>query len=401
MNALKAKLDKRYMVLYAIPFIMVLGNTPLFPIFPALQRTLNLTTFQLSLLITAMSVPAAILTPIAGYMSDRFGRKTIIVPCIFLFGIGGLIIGIAVLIFENPFPWMIAGRIIQGIGAAGPIELVLALAGDLTQGEERTHLVGYLESSNGCGKLSGPLIGSALGLLGWFYPFFMYPLVTFPVATVIIFLIPGQDMSKEQISVAKYKEDLVKMVKNNSVLIPFLSGLSILFILFGIMFFLSIILENEYAMGKLGRGLVLSIPVFAIAVSSYVCGKVISIESCATSAKVGFALVAISLGGSYFFFATQWLFFLLIGGIGIGSGIGLASLNTLITSIVSGDERGIVVATYGGFRTLGAALGPMLFGILMQISYPLMFLTGAGLSIVMVIMLFLGHWEFQSKEKEG
>ena len=84
----------QFAVLCGVPFVMVLGNSMLIPVFPQMKEAMNLTQFQVGLIITFFSLPAGILIPFAGFLSDRFGRKIIIVPALFLYGFGGLVSGL-------------------------------------------------------------------------------------------------------------------------------------------------------------------------------------------------------------------------------------------------------------------------------------------------------------------
>ncbi|WP_326102172.1 MFS transporter [Paenibacillus apiarius] len=69
--------DKRadLLALSSIPLIMTLGNSMFIPVLPEIRRQLHVSAFQTSLLITSYSVMAILLIPIAGYLSDRLGRK--------------------------------------------------------------------------------------------------------------------------------------------------------------------------------------------------------------------------------------------------------------------------------------------------------------------------------------
>ena len=116
-----------FTILATVPFIMVLGNSMLIPVFPQLKRELNLTQFQVGLLVTAFSIPAGIVIPFAGALSDHIGRKTIMFPALLLYGAGGLIAGFASLWLDDPFGWILGGRIVQGIGAGGTYQIALAL----------------------------------------------------------------------------------------------------------------------------------------------------------------------------------------------------------------------------------------------------------------------------------
>ncbi|HHY09931.1 MAG TPA: MFS transporter, partial [Firmicutes bacterium] len=74
---LKKKTALRFAVLCGVPFVMVLGNSMLIPVFPQMKAAMKLTQFRVGLIVTFFSVPAGILIPLAGFLSDRFGRKAI------------------------------------------------------------------------------------------------------------------------------------------------------------------------------------------------------------------------------------------------------------------------------------------------------------------------------------
>lgn len=77
------------LALGSIPLMMTLGNSMLIPVLPEIGRKLHVSSFRISMLITVYAVVAILLIPIAGYLSDRFGRKAVIVPCLILTVIGG------------------------------------------------------------------------------------------------------------------------------------------------------------------------------------------------------------------------------------------------------------------------------------------------------------------------
>ena len=69
-----------FTILATVPFIMVLGNSMLIPVFPQLERELNLTQFQVGLLVTAFSIPAGVVIPFQHIRG--LGRKsTCSQPC--------------------------------------------------------------------------------------------------------------------------------------------------------------------------------------------------------------------------------------------------------------------------------------------------------------------------------
>jgi Icc-related predicted phosphoesterase len=97
--------------------------------------------------------------------------------------------------------------------------------------------------------------------------------------------------------------------------------------------------------------------------------------------------------------ASVILYFVAISVVGVGTGMVLPCLNTLVTSSASIKERGLITSFYGSVRFFGVALGPPLYGILMARGTELMFWSSAGLSllgaVLAVIFLKAGKSEQQ------
>src|SRR5690625_5789548 len=79
--------------LASIPLIMTSGNSMLIPILPLLENELQISKLQSSLIITSYSLVAIFLIPVAGFLSDRYGRKKVMIPALLITGIGGLVAG--------------------------------------------------------------------------------------------------------------------------------------------------------------------------------------------------------------------------------------------------------------------------------------------------------------------
>ena len=158
-------MSKSFWALLSVPFTLVLSNSLLIPVLPQIRKALNISLFQSGLIITAFSLTAGVVIPVAGYLSDRTGRKAIMVPALVLFGLGGVAAGLAAWLLPRPYPWILGARILQGIGGGGTYQLALALAGDIYTGKKRSRAVGYLEGANGFGKVVAPLLGSATARL--------------------------------------------------------------------------------------------------------------------------------------------------------------------------------------------------------------------------------------------
>src|SRR5699024_3558697 len=144
-------------------------NSMLIPVLPMMEKGLGISPFQSSLIITVYSLIAIVLIPFAGYLSDRFGRKKIIVPSLIITAIGGLISGLAAMFINESFILILIGRIIQGIGASGTFPVVLPLIGDMYKEDQKVSAgLGMVETSNTIGKVLSPIVGASLAMITWY-----------------------------------------------------------------------------------------------------------------------------------------------------------------------------------------------------------------------------------------
>ena len=181
-------MDKRRLVdvaiLGAVPFVMVFGNSMLIPVFPQLKKAMDLTQFQVGLLITVFRsiLPSSSLWPgfcrtmsVGAKSSAGYARIRL----------GGLIAGARSVLLDQPYGVVLAGRIVQGVGVGGTYLLAVALAGDLFTDSGRTKALGILEAANGVAKVISPVLGVAVALIVWWAPFFVYGVLALPVAFLV------------------------------------------------------------------------------------------------------------------------------------------------------------------------------------------------------------------------
>lgn len=378
-------------VLCLVPFIMVLGNSMLIPVLPKMMKVMHLSLFQVGLIITIFSIPAGIIIPFAGALSDRIGRRIIMVPSLILYGLGGLGAGFSSWWVAHPYGFIMAFRLLQGIGAGGTYQLAMAVAGDMFQSRKRAGALGLLEAANGLGKVVSPIAGSLLALIIWFVPFFAYGILSFPVAILVWIVIKEPRQEKNHAGFGQYFNNLKDTfrTKGRSILATFLGGAVVLFILFGVLSYLADILEKTFGYGEITRGLLIAIPVLASAITSYISGTVLQKRLASWARRIiviGLFLIAASMAVEPFF-ATRNVFIALSVLVfqGIGTGAVLPSINTMVTSSVTTKERGVVTSLYGSVRFFGVALGPPVFSMAMVHRYAV-FWGATGLAALTAII---------------
>ncbi|KGE17002.1 MFS transporter [Paenibacillus wynnii] len=400
---------KTIVAIGSIPLIMTLGNSMLIPVLPKMKSELHLSSFQVSMTITIFSLVAAFSIPILGYLSDRFSRKAVIIPALILYGLGGLLAGFAAATFANAYTWILVGRTLQGIGAAGTAPIAMALAGDLFKGAEESKVLGLVEASNGFGKVISPILGSLIALIVWYGAFFAFPLVVLISIGLTWFFIKEKKKDKEPPGLKKYISGLMSAFKEQGrwLFTAYLAGATCLFTLFGILFYLSEILEKTHNITGVMKGLMLAIPLLVMCTTSYITGAKIGKNKKLMKKLIvlGFTLMTISYG-ILSFVNNLTLFISVLALSSLGTGFILPCINSFITGAVGKERRGFVTSLYGSVRFLGVAIGPPLFGWLMEWSKVGMFLSLAGFTFIVgllaLLMIRVGNTpDEESSGKEG
>ncbi|MCR8868285.1 MFS transporter [Peribacillus frigoritolerans] len=381
----------------SIPLVMTLGNSMLIPVLPIFEEKVGISSFQSSMVITSYSVASIFLIPIAGYLSDRFGRKMVILPSLILALIGGLIAGYASWKMENPYTWIIIGRVLQGIGASGASPIILPLVGDLYKDddEKTSSCLGIIETSNTFGKVLSPILGSLFAAFIWFLPFFSISFFSLISIVLVFFFIK---VPKEKDEPKKFKDfwhDTKKIFKKEGkwLYTVFLIGVFVMLVLFGVLFFLSDNLEKIHDLHGIKKGLVIAIPLFFLCVSSYVAGKKIKGELPIMKKIIMISLAVLSISLVFVGFTKNRVVLLLIitSLVGIAIGALLPTLDAIITQNIEKEQRGTITSFYMSSRFIGVAAGPPVMSLVMKNHINMTYIISGiiGIGIVLIVMKFI------------
>ena len=143
--------------------VVTLGFGVVIPIIPFYMENLGARGTELGLLVASYAVMRLVFAPIWGSLSDRVGRKPILMIGIFGYGLTMVLFGLATQL------WMLfAARILSGILSSATSPTTMAYIGDSTSEEDRGRGMGILGAAVGLGTIFGPALGGLLA--GFCFP---------------------------------------------------------------------------------------------------------------------------------------------------------------------------------------------------------------------------------------
>ncbi|MDS0477278.1 MFS transporter [Natrinema sp. 1APR25-10V2] len=338
----------------ACSLIGVMGVPLISPILPDLRAVFEISDAQVGLIITAYTLPGVFLTPLVGLLSDRLGRRTVIVPLLLLFGLAGG--GIAL---EPSFRGVLALRFVQGIGGSGLMVLAITLIGDLYGGERRNKVMGINGSAIGIGAATYPLVGGVLATVRWNVPFAFFS-VSLVVGTITLFTLEEPSI-EDPPATRTYVWRVLSAVLDPRAL-GLLTVAFLTFFLFygGVLTVLSLLLSDVYGLAAGQIGLLFSMVSLANATTASQYGRLSRFLDAPELIALGFIGFGVSFLGVWAA-STPVLIGAMLLCFGLGFGLVMPSLDTSAVGLVSSQFRAAVLGVLTSMLWLGQTVGPITF----------------------------------------
>ncbi len=348
--------DRNLHIIFGITLMVVMGVASIAPALPAMVRDLGISKLDVAWLITAFSLPGMLLAPFVGVLADRFGRKRILVPSIFLFAIAGTACA-----FTRDFNILIICRIFQGIGAAAMGSINVTLIGDLYLGRRRVEAMGLNASALSIGAAGYPLIGGALAALAWYYPFYL-SLIAIPVGIIVLTKLNNPEPDSRE----DFKSYLVGAwgyLKNMKVAALFAAGVITFIIVFGAyLTYFAIYMDDAFSASGFTIGVFMSVSALATAVVASQLRRITRRFSEAMLIKASFAIFGLSLI-LIPFMPSLWLLLIPVLLLGIAQGINLPSILSMAAGLAPTEYRAAFMSINSSMIRLGQTVGPPIVGL--------------------------------------
>ncbi len=176
--------DKRLWIIFLIIFVNLLGFGIILPLMPYYVESFGAGPITIGLLASSYSLFQFFAAPILGEISDKIGRRPVL-----LFSIGGTAISFLLMGAATSIPMLFVARIIDGI-SGGNISTAQAYIADITTKEKRTQGMGMMMAAFSLGFIIGPALGGYLSVYGYSIPAYVAAGVSFLATILTFFFLP-------------------------------------------------------------------------------------------------------------------------------------------------------------------------------------------------------------------
>jgi multidrug resistance protein len=359
-------------VIFTTVFIDLVGFGIVIPVLPfyAEGTAFNATPRTVGLLFASYSIMQLIFSPILGGLSDKHGRRLVLLLSIIGTGIGFLILGLATTL------WMLfIGRILDGI-TGGNISTAQAYIADITTEENRAKGMGMIGAAFGLGFIFGPAIGGILSHWGIHVPFFFAAALCFSNALLLFFTLPetvtADHPAKHSAAGGRSLGNIVASLKE-----PKLAFVLVIYFLFIVAFSIMTTSFSLYTMFRFGYDaqhtgyLFAYVGLIAVIIQGGLIGRLVKRFGEIPLVIFGALCFAISLFAVPFVGpAAGGLGALLIGGgvFSMGNSLATPALTSLASKSVGPAQQGVVLGVTQSTASLARAVGPSLTALLISSS---------------------------------
>jgi len=386
--------DKRIAILFLTIFIDLLGFGIVIPILPNLAKTMAITSnmsfnpdYAVGIIAAAFSVIQFLFAPMFGSLSDRIGRRPIILGSILVNAIGYFIFGIA-----GNFVILLISRIISGFGSAN-ISAAQAYIADITSPADRAKKMGIIGAAFGLGFVFGPPIGGYLFLAGGLYYVGVFTAILCLLNFVVAFLFLPESNTNKSGHKRKASDTFKGMFQVWSIeVIGELFLINFIYIMAFSMMQIngSVLWKEKYGLNEKQVGNIFGMIGVAGAI---VQGLLIGVFSKKLGLKkmlligcpvVGIGLAIIPLPPTIeWFYVNQTIAIILLS---VGNGLLMTSINSLVSINSPAHAQGTMLGTLQSLSSLSRVVGPLIASFLYAQSKELPFYT-AGLLMFAIFFL--------------
>ena len=381
----------------------VFGYSMVLPLLPEIGKVFGASDFLIGILISSNAFSALIFGPIWGKLSDRYGRKPIL-----LISQIGTCVAFLLLALSNSIEMIFFSRIFDGI-FGGQFPVIRAYIADITTADTRSSKIGRVMVGNTLGFILGPSIGGLLGVLNWRFPgLFASGLSIINIILTLKVLVesmPKQRIAdlKEQMSIIRASPEGQAKIWNKELLIRFIQLFLLSFTTIMLNSSLALVLDKRYGTDALGIGSVMTVAgIIGIFYGGFLLKFLIKRIGEKWVFLTGLLLLIVSFM-VYPYLYEFWMLFAFIPVFMFSMAFLMPLIQSNITKAVDPDRQGQTSGYATNFQSIAQTTAPLIstwyleivsltIGIFYFNAYELIGFTAMLLAIVLAIIGFYDVW---------
>jgi len=373
------------LVIFLTVFVNLVGFGIIIPLLPFYAQTFGASPLVVGLLFASFSLAQLIATPALGALSDRWGRRPVLI-----FSLLGTVVSFVMLALAHTLTLLFIARIVDGL-SGGNITTARAYIADVTEPHERAKAYGFLGAAFGMGFIVGPGLAGLFATISYTAPIWAAAFFTL-IATAMAWLWLPETVHRgdgETVSPWRALPEVFRRRQLRPLLIAdFLywcsfSVCNTTFALFAARRFEFDVVHTGYVLAAFGF--------LGVIVQAGMVAPIVRMIGVLRTFLLGLAIAAAGWG----FVAASYsvpVFLLALIPAGIGVGLCNASLVTLVSHSASKDEQGKVQGAAGALESLGRTIGPIWGnGALQKFGEGSAYVSAAAAFVVTALLMLSYH----------
>lgn len=374
---LLAGLPREVAILTAVAFAVALGFGILIPVLPVFARTFDVSALEASAVISVFALVRFVTSPLAGGLVDRFGERTTMTSGLLIVAVSSFAAG-----FSQTYPQLLLLRGVGGLGSSMFTVSAMALLLRVVATEQRGRAAGAFQGGFIIGGVAGPAVGGLVVAWSIRAPFFVYAAALLLAAAISLIFLSGTRLQEREHEVAAGDENKLEQLRtalrDRAYQAAITTNLVTGFVVFGLRssavpLFVVEGLGETATIGGIGFLIAAGIQALLLLPAGRMADTV-GRRRAMLWGTIGTGLGMVVLTGADIA-ANGWgtpavaataLFFIAMAVQGAAGAFLGSAPSAVVGDVMGGRRGGIVVATFQMMADLGAIVGPLLAGLIID-----------------------------------
>ncbi len=347
-------------ITYATSVAVSGGASLLYPALPAVASDLRVDPAEIGLAIAIFTAPAIVLAPLFGVLADLKGRRWLLILGLALFGAAGSAAALA-----PSYNWLLALRMLQGIGMSAIMPLTIVLISDLLPPERELRGQGMKVVIDRVAMIVLPVLGGLLAALSWRLAFMPF-LLTLPLAFAAYVWMPETNGGNSD-ALKPYLRRTLLALRERRLRVAFGAGFLRFFLDYALYTYLPLLLALRYGASAVTAGWLIALSAMGAIVTATTVHRIDERHPPERLLALAFFVSAVALALTALD-PPLWLLALALFAFGLGNGWISPLQKSLLTRRTDASLRGGVISVDRVIQQAAKSLAPALIGVLLLVA---------------------------------